>query len=394
MIGLLAGCAASGSLVSTLGCAAGKKLSPASAPGRVLADLHVHSLINEWNRTTPMGVRYPGLLKLVEKFANKTGMNWENCHGAGVDLICVAHFNVFDEWLSMPTDPNPEAPAHTLQMMNQLEEILNDEAEPYARLARNSFELDDMLNIPKADPRFRTAVVHTVEGGHALGGSLEPVAILAERGVAIITVTHFFNKGIASAANAFPFFPDAGARPANQGLSEFGRKVIREMEKHGIIVDLIHAEPTAVGEILAYAKEPVIATHSSARTLGDHPYSLYDEHIKQISNDGGIIGVIIDPYLLSNYADLHQAEKEATLADVVRTVRYMVKLCGTHKSIAIGSDFGGFITGPTDMLRLEQVSHLRKLLIREFGSVELVEDILANNAINFLKDHWGRGGER
>ena len=169
LLQILAGSAVSGSALSALGCVTRTSFVSPPPPPRVLADLHVHSVINEWNRTTPLGVRYPGLVKLVEKFANKTGMSWEKCHEAGVDLICVAHFNAFDEWLSMPTDPNPEAPAHTYQMMDQLEEILSGEAEPYARLVKNVDQMKALLDIPKSDPRFRTAVIHTIEGGHALG---------------------------------------------------------------------------------------------------------------------------------------------------------------------------------------------------------------------------------
>ena len=53
----------------------------------MLADLHCHMMLNEWNRTTPAGVRYPGLATFTEKFINKTKIDWQNCHGAGIDML-------------------------------------------------------------------------------------------------------------------------------------------------------------------------------------------------------------------------------------------------------------------------------------------------------------------
>ena len=390
----LAGLTASGMLLSPFGCATGKFLQTDRRERRVLADLHVHAAINEWNRESPLGIKYPMIATLIEKFANKTGMDWKKCHAVGIDMICAAHFNVFDEWLSMPTDPNPQAPYNTHRMMDYLEELINGPVSPYARIARNSSALKAQLSISKSDPEYRIAVLHTIEGGHALGGDISTLESFADRGVAMITLTHFFNKGIASAVNAYPYFPDANSGWSHQGLSEFGRDVVMEMERLGIIVDVIHCTSTAIKDVLEIATKPLVASHASTRTLGDHPYSLFDEHIQQIASDGGIIGVIIDPFILCNYSSMHEAETKATLQDVVRTIQHIVKLCGNHKHVGIGSDFAGYISGPTDMSRLSQIGRLRYLLLKEFGSEQVVDDILANNAIEFLLKNWYSGVQK
>jgi microsomal dipeptidase-like Zn-dependent dipeptidase len=390
-LGTFAGVVASGELLSAVEAVTDDTPPGGSVHRRVLADLHVHSMIDQWNRSSPLGVRYPAVAKLAEKFANKTGMNWRDCHTAGIDMVCTAHFNVFDEWASMPTDPFAEAPANTFRMMDRLEEELQGPAAAYARLARTPAELKELLKIRYPDPRYRIAVLHHPEGGHALGGSIAPLEEMARRGVAMIGVTHFFNKGIATSANSYPYFPDANARWPNQGLSEFGREVIQEMERLGIIVDITHATSTAVDDILRISKRPLVASHASARTLGEHPYSLYDEHIEQIVHDGGIIGVILYPYILSNYANIHLAEKKAGLRDVVRTIRYLTKLCGSHKQIGIGSDFGGYITGPKEMSHLSQVPLLNRMLLDEFGDEQIVEDIMANNVMRFFTTQWQPG---
>lgn len=389
-----AGLLSAGSVGSLIGCASScpSTIRSPRHGRRVFADLHVHPMMNAWIRRSYVAVKFPLLADIAEAHINTTKVTWTSCHQAGIDLMCVAHFNVFDEWLSMPTDPNPEAPANTARMMDLLEQELAGSAAQYATLVRNYRQLDELLRVRKGDADYRVAVLHTLEGGHALGGSLESLDQFARRGVALITITHFFNKGIATAPNAYPFFPDANSRWPSQGLSEFGREVVKKMEELGIIVDVTHTTSTALAEVLRSAKKPLIATHASVRTLGDHPYSFFDEHIQEIARGGGIIGIALYPYVLSNFSGQHTAKKFGVLQDVVRSVRYVAKICGTHKHIGLGSDFSGYITGPKDMSCLGEIDKLRELLLIEFGNDEtVVEDIMANNTIEFFRNNWRSG---
>ena len=164
------------------------------------------------------------------------------------------------------------------------------------------------------------------------------------------------------------------------------------MERCGIIVDVTHLATTALVNVFQVATKPFIASHSSARVLGDHAYSFFDEHIVEMSHRGCLLGVILAPHLLSNYGDEKSTYKYGSLRDVVRTVRHVVKICGTHKHVGIGSDFGGYISGPRDMSCLGQIDLLRQLLTDEFGDPDIVADIMANNVIRFLLEHWGEKG--
>ncbi len=389
-----AGILSAGSFGSIFGCASScpSQIKLPQHGRRVLADFHVHAMLNEWNSHSHIAVKSPFLAALAKSIFNLTSANWKTSHHAGIDVMCATHFNVFDEWFSMPTDPNPEAPINTLRMMELLEQELAGPAAPYAKLARNHKELEQILEIRYGSQDYRIAVMHTLEGGHALGGELESLAEFARRGVALITITHFFNKGIATAPNSYPFFPDGNSRWPRQGLSEFGREVIKKMEELGIIVDVTHTTSTALEEVLRVAKKPLVATHSSARALGDHPYSFFDEHIQEIARRGGIIGVILYPHVLSNFSGVAMAMQYGSLGDVVRTIRYVTKICGTHKCVGIGSDFSGYIRGPKDMTCLGEVDKLRKLLLIEFDNDEpIIEDIMANNVIRFLQDNWRSG---
>lgn len=384
-LGTAAGITPLGSFLAS-GCGQPPRISTGRSDPRVLADLHAHVMINQWNDRSPMGIRYPFVQNMVKGFLNPFKIDFEHCYEAGVDMLCAAHFNVFDEWLSMPTDPNPEAPANTLRMMDHLERELAGPMEPFAKLALSGKELGELVSVSKNDASWRVAVVHALEGGHALGGDLSALGKFADRGVAMIGITHFFNKGIASAPNAYPFFPDGSARWPKQGLSEFGQEVIAEMKRLGITIDITHCTPRAVKDVLDATDEPLIASHASARTLSDNSYSMEDDHIQEIAKRGGIIGIILDPYLLANYGTLSEAEKKGSVRDIVRTIVYVAKLVGVE-SVGIGSDVAGFITPPKEMHYLSEIGSLRSSLLREFD-LAIVNKIMANNVIEFFIERW------
>jgi membrane dipeptidase len=354
----------------------------------VLSDLHVHPTLNKWLRNSPGGRQYPLMFGMIGNL-NKTNLDWERCWKSGINMLCAAHFNPLDEFMSMPTDLNPDAPRQTIRMLDMLEEEINQKASDFAKIVRNANELKKAIAIKSTDDRFRIAVVHTLEGGHALGGDIGFLEILAKRGVAMIGITHFFTKGVGSSANSLPFFPDHNALPPVQGLTELGCEMIQEMEKLGIIVDIAHATSTTLTDILYVSKKPLIASHISARTLGEHPYSLYDEHIKEVARRGGIIGVILMPYWLSNYSSTHMSDQYGSLKDTVRTIRHIYKICGSYKCIGIGSDFAGFISGPKEMSKLSEIHKLREMLMDEFSDEKIVEGIMAKNVADFFVKNWG-----
>ena len=360
-------------------------------PTGVFADLHFHASLRATVRETPLAVSSRLLIPLAQMTFNRTGGSWEECHRAGIDLVCAVHYNPLDEVVSMAVDPSIDAPRHTHRMLDLLEAELNGEGAAHARLARNRDELRAALADRATGRDDRVIVLHALEGGHALGGSLASLDAFAARGVVFVTLSHFLNKGLSSVGNALPFFPDAGSNWPHQGLTDLGREVIARMEALGILLDVTHASSTALVDIFETAKRPFLASHTSVRALGDHPYSMPDEHLQEIARRGGLVGIVLFPYTLSNYATYERAIAQGSLADVVRSVRYLVKILDSHCSIAIGSDFSGFIAGPTDMSRLGQVHRLRTALMEEFADAALVSDVMSRNATRFLSEHWGHG---
>ncbi len=365
--------------------------APQDTPHRIFADLHLHAGLHAWSRESPIALALPPpLLALTESEFNRTGFDWHRCHDAGVDLICATHYNPFDELVSMPVDPDPNAAAHTHRMIDRLEREVHGRSSRYARITINRAEMKSVLSVRRPDPEYRIAVVHTIEGAHALGGDLRNVESFARRGVAMMSLTHFTYRGVATTGNGLPFFPDLNRTEPTHGLSPFGRELIDEMERTGMIVDVTHSSASSVEDVLAIARRPLIASHTAARTLADRPYSLHDDHIREITRRGGLIGVILFPYMLANYASIDLARERGSLDEVVRTIEHVTAVSGSHRRVAIGSDFLGWITGPKEMKRLSDIGRLRTALLDRFdGSEKIVADILANNAIRFLEENWG-----
>jgi membrane dipeptidase len=128
------------------------------------------------------------------------------------------------------------------------------------------------------------------EGGHSIGGSLGALRMLYALGVRYMTLTHNQNVGWADSATDDP---DAG------GLTDFGRDVVREMQRIGMLVDLSHVAPTTMHDALDVAAAPVIFSHSSARALCDSPRNVPDEVLARLAANGGVCMVTFVPGFVS-----------------------------------------------------------------------------------------------
>lgn len=137
----------------------------------------------------------------------------------------------------------------------------------------------------------RHAAVIAVEGAHPLEGDLGALARWCERGVRLIGLTHFNSNDVGDSATDVP---------RHGGLSQFGRQVVAEANRLGIMIDLSHASDAAFWQALELSRQPLIASHSSARALVDHPRNLTDEMIKALASQGGLIGVTCWPEYISD----------------------------------------------------------------------------------------------
>ncbi len=209
------------------------------------------------------------------------------------------------------------------------------------------------------------------EGIGPLAAQPEALAAWAARGVRIAGLVHTWHNELASSSG------DHDEQPF--GLTERGWAFAREAVRRGLVLDVSHASDRAARDILAVAAEsgaPVVATHSNARALADHPRNLADAELGAIARSGGVVGVNFHgPFVARG--------RPATLADVVRQVRYLVRLAGTEH-VALGSDFEGDTRPPRELRDVSGYQRLAEALERSGMTREDVERVFSRNALRLL----------
>ena len=145
-----------------------------------------------------------------------------------------------------------------------------------------------------------------IEGGHAIENSLEELDRFADRGLRCMTIV--WN-------NHLPWIrscqPNAGP-DVPEGLSDFGRDVVRRMEERGVMVDISHAGERAVLDVLETATKPVIASHSGCKDVRDHRRNLTDEQLRALAANGGVLGVVFHPGFLDEAAQAEEMRVRRT----------------------------------------------------------------------------------
>ena len=273
----------------------------------------------------------------------------------------------------------------TLEILDQFERAIakaNSHGRELARVVRST---DELLQA-RADGV--VAVVHAVEGAHSLGGRVEGVEALAERGVCMLTLAHFYENevvapvvGIPSPMHKLGCFKKP--KDLERGLGEIGPAVVEEMLRLGMIIDLTHCTPKARGEIydLCGTRRPLMFSHVGVQPLADDPMSPTAEEIARIAGTGGVIGVIFMNYWLGEHS------KKKGLDAIVSTVRRIMEVGGSD-AVASGSDFDGFTDPPDDSKDISQMPRLTDALLDAgFGELD-VEKLLGKNMERVLRLGW------
>jgi microsomal dipeptidase-like Zn-dependent dipeptidase len=270
---------------------------------------------------------------------------------------------------------------------------------PIVKMAHSITELEAILAQPKGQRPI--AVVHAVEGAHSLGGNevsdegvLRNLAELHRRGVAYLTLAHFYRNRVVNPGYPFPEQmvrlaknPDLW-RDLSKGLTPLGERVIQCMIDLGMLIDLSHSTPVARRRIYELCEAsgkrvPLMATHVGAYEINPSPYNLADWEVKRIARDGGVVGVIFMPYWLM------PRESGMGLNFISRTIEHFVNIAG-EDVVGVGSDFDGFATPPEDLYNAEQMPRLTQRLLVDGHSEARVKKILGGNALRVLREGWGK----
>jgi microsomal dipeptidase-like Zn-dependent dipeptidase len=205
-----------------------------------------------------------------------------------------------------------------------------------------------------------------LEGAHALEGDVDNVDVLAQAGYRMIGLTHFFDNDLAGSAHGV----------SKGGLTEKGREVVRRLEARGILVDLAHASPRTIDDVLAMATRPVVVSHTGVKGTCDNVRNLSDAHLRGIARTGGVVGIGV--------WDTAVCGEDASA--IARAIRHAVDVAGVDH-VGLGSDFDGAVVAPFDVTGLPQVT---EALLAIGSSEDEIAKVMGGNVLRLLRQSLPR----
>jgi membrane dipeptidase len=261
--------------------------------------------------------------------------------------------------------------------------------------------------VRQAHKQGKIAALMGMEGGHMINNSLPILRMYAKLGVRYLTLTHSINTDWADSS---------GDQPKNNGLTPFGKEVIRELNKLGMMVDVSHVSDKTFWDALAESKAPLIASHSSVRAISGHPRNMTDEMIKALAEKGGVIQINYLDLYLDNARYEYMKKAEPALRELVAKypggantqkrmqelaltfgpapsvsweriidhIDHAVKVAGIDH-VGLGSDFDGGSL-PDGMRQASELPKITEALMRKGYSDSDIKKILGLNTLRLLED--------
>jgi membrane dipeptidase len=305
----------------------------------------------------------------------------------------------------------PEGYARAKERADELLHAIHKMAEDYPQLVELALSPEDAYRLEKEGKR---AAFIGMENGYPIGKDISLVKEYYDRGIRYITLCHAGDNDICDSSTE-------KRNPEDKGLSDFGRKVVAECNRLGIMVDISHASTKSFFDVLEVTKAPVIASHSSVRSLCDHPRNLSDEMLKALATNNGVVQICFvssfvkkakpNPEKEKVLAELREKydswsevrdesdrekmrdeyrnidekypSEQATVQELVDHIDYVVNLIGVDH-VGIGTDFdgGGSIEGCDDVSELPNIT---EELFRRGYSEEDIQKIWGANIMRVFR---------
>jgi membrane dipeptidase len=301
--------------------------------------------------------------------------------------------------------PGAEAVRRTLDLrdaMQSLFEAHKDQIEMATTAA-------DIKRIVKAN---KIAAFLSIEGGHTINDDLRVLRMYYQLGIRAMTLTHSRNNNWADSATD---------KPQHNGLTDFGKEVVREMNRLGMLVDISHVADKTFYDTLAVTTKPVIASHSSMRALSDVPRNVTDEMLWALAKNGGVLGITfgegfinpkdadalraaieiettappmtgrtLDDYAAEDVRNLFgtRVKVAATVEDVADHIDHAVKIAGIDH-VGIGSDFDGVSGPPNGLDDVSKMPALIEVLLERNYSERDLKKILGENYLRVIREVTG-----
>jgi membrane dipeptidase len=304
----------------------------------------------------------------------RTHTDLARLRAGGVDAL---FFSIFAH-TSYTAEPGASR-RRALAMIDALDEQLRRHADAL-ELARTT------ADVRRIAASGKLAALMGLEGGHAIENDLAHLREFAERGVRYMTLTW---------TNTNDWADSSTDAPRHGGLSDFGREVVREMNRLGILVDVSHVSDETFWDTVLVARAPLIASHSSARALVDRPRNMSDDMLRAVARSGGVVmvsftGLFVDPRKASNWeiardAVLNLGPSEVPLELVLDHVEHVARVAGVDH-VGLGSDFDGAPFMPVGLEDVAGFPNLTAGLLARGWAEEDVRKVLGENILRAFSE--------
>ena len=299
-----------------------------------------------------------------------------------------------------------DAVRRTLDFRDAIQRVL-DKHPDQIELATSARDIERIVRQKKI------AAVLTVEGGHQIDNDLAVLRMYRRMGILSMTLTHFRSNDWADSSTG---------KPEHNGLTEFGKQVVREMNAIGMIVDMSHVSDKTFYDVLQVTTKPVIASHSSCRSISDVPRNMTDDMLRALARNGGVVGVnfsasflnqqdaeelkksissenALEPNLTGAELDEFAAKEyfkdkaaihvgKATVEDAAECIDHVVKVAGIDH-VGIGSDFDGVTSVPRGLEDVSKMPNLTAALLKRGYSEKDIRRIMGGNFLRVLREVVG-----
>ena len=333
----------------------------AGEPLKNTPQIHLDALTVDTHCDTPLALLRKGFDIGKRNEAPGSRVDFIRMKEGGLDAI---FFAAFTGQKARTPENRKAAYIRANKMIDATYKACND----YSDLAEIAKSAGDAERIEALGKR---AIFMGMENGFPIGTDIDLIKEFYDRGIRYITLCHSSNNDICDSSTD----PNG---PEHNGLSKFGKKVVKEMNELGIIIDVSHISDQSFFDVIKYSNKPVIASHSSVRSIAHHPRNMSDKMIRQLAKNGGVIQIcLLDSYVkdpdttsirykkLQELRKIHNTsfnsmgdqEKEEfrqlwnetnkkyprelpTVSDLVDHIDYVKNLVGIDY-VGIGSDFDG-----------------------------------------------------
>ena len=271
----------------------------------------------------------------------------------GVDLQVFA--------ISSERDPTP---SYALRTAMEMTEAFYTECEKYPKLVQ---PITSYAEIIKANEEGKIAAMLSIEGADVIEGRISMLRVYHRLGIRMVGLVHSLRNLLADGV---------ADNRTKGGLSQFGVEVVEELDKLGMIVDVSHLSDAGFWDVLEISKDPVVASHSNARAVCNHPRNMTDDMIRALADRGGVMGM--------NFATDFVHPKNPSVETLVDHIDHIVDLVGPEH-VGLGSDFDGIPDTPRGLEDVSKMPSITKELVKRGYSEEYIRLILGGNHLRLIK---------